>query len=438
MNASYAVASNRSKNCDSEIDYLHLVQEGRVHGSLYTDELVFQEEMKKIFQGGWAFVAHESEVPTPGDYVTRRVGTQSIIVVRNKAGECQAFYNRCPHRGARICSLRSGRQARLTCPYHGWTFALDGRLIGVPEPEAYPPSFERSELGLRPVARCEIYGGFIFVSLGANGQSFDDHLGKAKTLIDDLLALSPLGRIKLTGGWMKHRIKSNWKVLFENQIDGYHVRFVHGSLLASNKTFNSGRDRTFASPTRVRDFGDGHVDIDHGSDYQVIDKPLLWMGRNSTHSYPEYVNAMTVSYGESEARRRMVSGPPHSMVFPNLSLAEMNIIVFEPVGPGESIAYSTPVLLEGAEELNQRTLRRCEGALGPAGFLIADDAEIAELTQQGLNNLEPEWVELTRGIDREDVSDDGTRVAGLMDETGQRGFWRHYRNVMAAPQAAQR
>jgi phenylpropionate dioxygenase-like ring-hydroxylating dioxygenase large terminal subunit len=434
--ASTIPRSIHAQSSEGSVDYSLLVQEGRVHGSLYTSEAVFHEEMDKIFQGGWTFVAHESEVPNPGDYVTRRVGTQSIIVLRDKDGDYLAFYNRCPHRGATICSSRSGRQARLTCPYHGWTFALDGRLIGVPYPAAYPQTFERATLGLRSVARCQSYGGFIFVSLGAEDRSLDDHLGNAKSLIDDLLALSPLGRIRLTGGWMKHRIRSNWKILFENQIDGYHVHVVHGSLLASNKTFTSGRDRTFASPTRVRDFGDGHVDIDHGSDYRAIDKPLLWMGRHSTHSYQEYVGAMTASYGESEARRRLVNGPPHSMLFPNLSLAEMNIIFIEPVGPGESIAYTTPVLLEGAEELNQRTLRRCEGALGPAGFLIADDAEIAELTQRGLNNMQPEWIELTRGIDQEEVREDGSRIAGLMDETGQRGFWRHYRNVMAAPRVA--
>ena len=119
------------------------------------------------------------------------------------------------------------------------------------------------------------------------------------------------------------------------------------------------------------------------------------------------------------------------MLFPNISLAEMNIMVIQPISASETIQYTTPVLMKGADELNRRTLRRCEGALGPAGFLIADDAEIAELSQLGVSNVAPEWILLNRGIATDEVGADGTRVGGLMDETSQRGFWRHYRDVMA-------
>ena len=124
------------------------------------------------------------------------------------------------------------------------------------------------------------------------------------------------------------------------------------------------------------------------------------------------------------------------MLFPNLSLAEMNIMVIEPVSPTQSIQYTCPVFLEGGDELNARTLRRCEGALGPAGFLIADDAEIGELTQMGVANLEPEWIILSRGMEKEEVLPNGEKLAGLMDETSQRGFWRHYREVMSEGQEA--
>ena len=111
-------------------------------------------------------------------------------------------------------------------------------------------------------------------------------------------------------------------------------------------------------------------------------------------------------------------------------------MVIEPVSPTQSIQYTCPVFLEGAEELNARTLRRCEGALGPAGFLIADDAEIGELTQMGVANLEPEWVNLSRGMGKEEILPSGITQAGLMDETSQRGFWRHYRATMAEGQEA--
>lgn len=413
------------------IDYSHLVQEGRLHGSLYTSHAIFEDEMEKIFHRGWSFVAHDSEIPDVGDFVTRKVGTQSLIVLRDKDGECRAFYNRCPHRGATLCHNAAGHKPRITCPYHGWTFALDGRLIGLPDEGAYPAEFDRSQAGMHPVARMDSYGGFLFVNLVPNGISLKQHLGRATDLIDGLLGLSPTGKIRLSAGWMKHKMHSNWKMIVENQVDGYHAQMVHGSLIKANRTFATVRDRKPTSPTRVRDFGMGHTDIDHCSDYRAAgDRLFRWTGGIDPERLPNYVAAMKEAYGESDGTRRLIEGPPHSMLFPNLSLAEMNIMVIEPVSPNASVQFTCPVFLDGADELNARTLRRCEGALGPAGFLIADDAEIGELTQMGVRNLEPEWIILSRGMEQEEIVD-GIRVAGLMDETSQRGFWRHYREVMS-------
>lgn len=414
------------------IDYRYLVQDGRIHGSVYTSQAVFDDEIDKIFHRGWSFVAHESEIPSPGDFVTRRIGSQSLIAVRDKQGELRVYYNRCPHRGAALCQATQGKQSRIVCPYHGWTFALDGKLIGLPGEEAYPSDFSRAEAGLSAVARMESYGGFVFVNLIPNGIALKDHLGRATDLIDALLGLSPTGRISLTAGWMRHKMRANWKMIVENQVDGYHAQMVHGSLLKANQTFATVRDRKSTSPTRVRDFGLGHTDIDHPSDYRAAgDRLFRWTGGIAPEQLPIYVDAMNEAYGKEDARRRMIDGPPHSMLFPNISLAEMNIMVIEPVAPGLSLQYTCPVFLEGADDLNARTLRRCEGAMGPAGFLIADDAEIGELTQAGVANLEPEWIILSRGMEQEEVLDNGIRLAGLMDETSQRGFWKHYREVMA-------
>lgn len=422
---------NLVTNITPHIDYLHLVQDGKLHGSLYTDPDIFADEIERIFHRGWSFVAHDSEIPNSGDFVVRKVGTQTLIVLRRKDGEIGIYYNRCPHRGSTLCQTSSGNRSRITCPYHAWTFALDGRLIGVPDEQAYPPDFSKADMGLTPVARQDIYGGFIFVNLVANGLSLKDHLGKATELIDNLLGLSPTGKIRLSAGWMKHKMRSNWKMIVENQVDGYHAQAVHGSLITANRTFATVRDRKPTSPTRVRDFGMGHTDIDHPSDYRAAgDKLFRWTGGIAPERLPKYVAAMNEAYGEHEARRRLIEGPPHSMLFPNLSLAEMNIMVIEPVSLTESVQYTCPVFLDGADELNERTLRRCEGAMGPAGFLIADDAEIGEHTQAGVTNIEPEWINLSRGLGKEEIMPDGVRLAGLMDETSQRGFWNHYREVM--------
>jgi nitrite reductase/ring-hydroxylating ferredoxin subunit len=423
---------NMVTKLESAIDYRHLVQNGKLHGSLYTDPAIFADEMDRIFYRGWSFVAHDSEIPNPGDYVMRRVGTQTLMVIRRKDGEVGIYYNRCPHRGASLCQTPKGNRSRITCPYHAWTWNLEGRLIGLPDEQAYPADFSREEAGLTAVARQDSYGGFIFVNLVPNGITLKEHLGRATQLIDNLCGLSPTGRIMLSAGWMKHKMRNNWKMVVENQVDGYHAQMVHGSLLTANRTFATVRDRKPTSPTRVRDFGMGHTDIDHCSDYRAAnDKLFRWSGGVDPAKLGNYVDAMNKAYGEEDARRRMIEGPPHSMLFPNISLAEMNIMVIEPISLTETIQYTCPVFLEGADDLNERTLRRAEGALGPAGFLIADDAEIGELTQQGVTNQSPEWIILSRGLEQEVVQPDGVRLAGLMDETSQRGFWNHYREVMS-------
>lgn len=414
-------------------DYRQAVQDDRIHGSLFTDPTVFADEMKTIFGKGWAFAAHDSEIPMPGDFVTRNIGLQSVIVVRGTDGACRAFYNRCPHRGAQLCQQNRGSKKWIVCPYHGWTFATDGRLADLPVAEAYPADFNPGDHGLSPVDQIDSYGGFIFVNLIGNGIPLATHLGRATVLIDDLLGLSPVGRLRIAAGWLKHRVHSNWKIAVENQVDGYHVQMVHNSLLKANPAFAQVRDRNPESGTRVRDMGQGHSDISFAGDFNSrSDRILRWTGGVDPAKLSDYVQAMYAAYGEREAQRKLVEGPPHSMLFPNISLAEMNLMVIEPVAPDSCIVHTTPVFLEGADDLNARTLRRCEGAMGPAGFLIADDAEIGDLTQRGMMNTRPEWNLLGRGLETEVITEDGMRVGGLMDETTQRGFWRHYRDVMAA------
>src|SRR5690606_26103301 len=162
--------------------------------------------------------------------------------------------------------------------------------------------------------------------------------------------------------------------------------------------------------TGVRDFGMGHSDIDHASDYRTAgDRLFRGTGGVPESRFPNYIAAMEEADGREEGRRRLIDGPPHAMLAPNLSLAAMEAMVVQPVSASETLQFTTPVILEGADELNRRTIRRCEGALGPAGFLIADDAEIAEITQLGVANREPEWIELTRGLNREEVLPDGIR-----------------------------
>ena len=112
--------------------YTDLVPEGRVHRRVYTDPDVFAAEMERIFRRAWVYVAHESQLTEPGDFVTAHIGDRPVIVSRHSDGEIYAFANRCTHRGMKVCAARQGSKKRFICPYHGWAFATDGTLIGIP------------------------------------------------------------------------------------------------------------------------------------------------------------------------------------------------------------------------------------------------------------------------------------------------------------------
>jgi phenylpropionate dioxygenase-like ring-hydroxylating dioxygenase large terminal subunit len=408
-----------------------LVRPDRVHGSVYTDPDVFELELERIYREGWVFVAHESEVPEPGDYVTRRIGREPVIVSRGKDGEVHVLANRCAHRGNRLCNAERGNSTTFRCPYHGWTFKNDGALVAVPMRTGYSDEFlaKRAELGLAHAPRQDSYRGFVFASLAAEGISLREHLGRATGAIDRLLALSPDGKLDLRAGWMKHHHFSNWKMVIENNVDGYHALFTHQSVYEAVR-----EAKVSHVPSKVevyvRDLGNGHSEIDYLPEYSRLDEEFVWFGRAPRAKLPRYVEAMEQAHGKEDTHKAFVVGPPHTMIFPNLFLAEMNIMFVEPLAPGETIAYTTPALIPGMDEMNSRMLRRTEGAMGPAGFLIADDGEIGARNQMGLASTRPEWIRLARG-ETTDVHDEtGIVNHDKSSETPQRGLWQHWASVL--------
>jgi fatty-acyl-CoA synthase len=416
------------------VDVQDLVDPTRIHGSLYTDPSIFALELNRIWYREWVFVAHASELAEPGDYVTRRIGRQPVIVSRAEDGRVHVLLNRCSHRANLLCQAERGSAYTFRCPYHGWTFTNTGELVGVPFPQGYGDAVPRAELGLHHAPRVDSYRGFVFASLAAHGPSLTEHLGAAAEAFDRLADLSPEGEVELTAGWLGHRVAANWKMAVENQVDGYHPRFVHESLF-SVADYQIRELCTGSAASLARDLGHGHTELDFRPEYRAVGEPFQWFGRASAAKFPRYVEAMHRRYGAERAERLLLDGPPHVMVFPNLFLAEMNILVIEPVGPDRTVQWQTTVLLKGAPEVNRRALRQTEGAMGPAGLLITDDCEMMERNQAGLAAHHPGWLELRRGVRREYPDGDGVLASNVTDETSQRGIWRQYRELMAADAA---
>jgi len=406
-----------------------LVREDHVHGSLYTDPAIYQAELQKIWYRTWVYVGHESEVPNANDYVMKSIGPEPILMTRDKSGQINLLHNRCPHRGNRVCMTEKGNARSFTCPYHGWTFGNDGALRGYPFPSGYEGA-DRSQLGLGKVARVASHRGFVFGSFAQEGESLLEHLGAAAGAIDALCLNSPEGEVEVTAGYLKHKVKANWKFLVENETDGYHPSFVHASIF---EVAQSGIGTLYDSDSTAvsRDFGKGHTENDLRPEFRKRDVPMGWFG-TTADKLPAYVAQMEAAYGKDKAREIMIDGTPHIMIFPNLFIAEIQLFVLQPLAVDHTVQHVTAIQFKGAPDINRRLRQQTMGSVGPAGFLLADDAAMYERTQLGVQSSNPEWLYLGRGRHRERLDENGYRISDNTDETPSRGIWRHYKSMMEA------
>jgi fatty-acyl-CoA synthase len=350
-------------------------------------------------------------------------------MTRDEQGKVNLLLNRCSHRGNQVCSYDKGNARSFTCPFHSWTFANDGRLVGYAFPDGYDGQ-DKSKLSLGRVTRVQSYRGFVFGSFAAEGPTLEEHLGGAAETIDRLVRSSPEGEVEVTAGFLKHRVKANWKFILENECDGYHPAFVHSSIFgvadsAIGKLYGG------ASTALTRDYGNGHTEIDLRPEFRKRDAPMSWFG-TTEERLPDYAARMKAAYGDEKAREIMIDGTPHVMIFPNLFIAEIQMFVIQPLAVDDSVQHVTALQFKGAPDVNRRLRQQTMGSVGPAGLLLADDSEMYERCHRGVLARNPEWIFLGRGEKRERRDDLGFKVGHVTDEIPSRGIWRHYRSLMEA------
>lgn len=208
-----------------ELDALEKISPDRiVDNRVYVDSQVYELEVERVFGQVWNFVAHESQIPEPGDYITTEVSGTPIIVNRDRDGALHAFYNTCRHRGSKVVWDEEGHASAFRCPYHFWVYSLSGDLVGIPAEDAYDGTgFEKDNFPLVELA-CDSVLGLVFVNMGADPIPLDEWLGDG--------VISWLAK-PLAGADFKVISKKafgdalNWKVFAENARDGYHVPYVH-------------------------------------------------------------------------------------------------------------------------------------------------------------------------------------------------------------------
>ena len=184
---------------------------------------IFAQEQTAIFSRQWVCVGHQSQLVSAGDYFVAHVAGESLILVRDQADALHAFYNVCRHRGTRLCEENSGHSAAIQCPYHAWTYALDGRLLGAPHMDSVS-GFKKAEHSLA-AASVGAWEGFVFVNLADAPQPLDE-------------AFAPLaGKFRewnlpnlRSGNRVEYDVRANWKLIFENYSECYHCPGVHPML----------------------------------------------------------------------------------------------------------------------------------------------------------------------------------------------------------------
>ena len=191
----------------------------------YTSAEFHRAEREQIFRKSWLLIGHVSQVAAPGDFVSMTIAGEPVMAVRGSDGELRAFSNVCRHRGSRVVDGAGNCGKALRCPYHGWTYGLDGRLLAVPEKTGFP-GFDRSANGLWPL-HCDTAAGFVFATLDPDPEPLREYLGEA--FFERLAPYRPERLIPTASG--SETLRYNWKVSIDNYLEGYHIPVGHPSLL---------------------------------------------------------------------------------------------------------------------------------------------------------------------------------------------------------------
>ncbi len=407
-------------------DFDALVLPDRVHTSLYRDPAIFEEEMDRIFNRTWVWVAHTSDIPGAGDFVTTHVGRQPVIVNRTRAGEVHVMVNRCRHRGATVCEARKGNAAGFVCPYHAWTYAQDGKLRGLPLPKGYK-DFDKADYGLIQL-RVEEYNGLIFATFNEDIEPLDTFLGGAKPWIDLFMKQGGGFPVKTMG---EHRFTfpGNWKIQLENTTDAYHFPVVHKSFLTSLDGDTEDLFSFMDAGGYVEDLGNGHsvmvmipelVDLDDNLDADIPER------------FADIAEELRKDYSEIEVRRivRAVGGSGFNLnLFPNIACSMAFFRVLRPLAVDETEIRHIAIGMDGGPDIaNRARLRLHEHFQGPMGFGTPDDAEAWERVQRGsAGTADPSWIMVNRGEDKT-----ATNAGDVTAETGMRAAYQMWKRMMSA------
>ena len=424
-------------------DILALVQDDRVHRDLYLSPALFALEQRHFFANTWNYIGHASQVPAAGDYVAVEIAGRPLLMVRQGDGSIRVLNNRCAHKGTQLVTDACGSVGKFfRCPYHAWTYKLDGAPLAIPLKAGYEGTRLKdceSGQGMGALKNVAVYRDFVFAKLNDAGPDFHAYFGDVLGAIDNLVDRSPLGRLRIEGGVLRNIVHCNWKMYLENINDTVHPLSTHESATAAANGLWQGQPADAPKPMameQILPFGAGYDFFDRMGG-RVYPNGHSMLGTNfSIHSgyaqVPEYEAALREAHGEARATEILQRSPQNSVCFPSLAVkgSPQAIRVIRPLAADRTLVEAWSFRVEGAPDLLfERSMTYNRLVFSPMSVVAHDDVHLFESIQQGLRGSSNEWVSLHRDFDPAEL-EGGTREVNGTNELLMRNQFRAWATFM--------
>ncbi|MBV1876773.1 MAG: Rieske 2Fe-2S domain-containing protein [Pseudomonadales bacterium] len=420
-------------------------QKGTVSGHIFVDESIYEKEAEQVFLRSWLYLGHESQIMHHGDFISTYMGADSILVVRQRDGTVKGLLNACRHRGMGVCRADSGNASTFVCPFHGWTYDTAGELRSVPLLKSgYEDKLDKSQWGLMPVPRVEIYKGLIFGCFDLDAPSLLEYLGDMAWYLDCLLDRTE-GGTEVIGGAHKMRINGNWKLAAEQFAgDNYHTVMTHASVPGAW----SDPDKPMPEFVDLMEqFGKQFVSREGHSvaGFTVNTANQL---RSGIATFSKDVDIVLEYYRQSRKQvanrlgEERANGPATGAgnVFPNFTYLNMvmgasSIGVVHPHGPNQFDWWRWGIVDKSASKEVKAAMVRCLHTW-PLGMADADDGENWGAIQTSIKGplARKLMFNYQLGMGQEGADDQypGRVYPGMVSELPQRYFYRRWLEYMTS------
>lgn len=426
---------------------------------LLSDPELYDLELERLFARCWNLIAHESEVPNPGDYVMRYIGEDPIILTRASDGELNVLLNVCSHRGMMICRAEGGKGKQFKCPYHGWIYSNTGKFLGAPiaKEQMWGDVRTKEELGLVK-ARVETYAGLVFANWDLEAPSLDEWLGDIKWYLDLMFDRTPEG-LEILGPPQRFIINANWKCPGEqHNVDGYHTLSLHASLMELQQMAGSDDNPTAQLGMNISANGHGLRCIDNREPFINVLKDKIRPDMTPMERMavvpppgltPEQVPALRQRFGEEQLRVLAEFPPQVGGLFPNCGIfsvpfptpqglsAIISLHTFVPKGVDRFEFFNWYLVEKTASEEMRESMRRASTlAFGISGFVESDDADtwpqMTQVARGALGRRQKIRYQARTGEDTKpaDWPGPGHVYAGFTKDDAQWNWWTRYFEIM--------